>query len=379
MIGPAFSRDVASGEGIMVKSVGAGLAVALWLLGAAGASAQGVVNVYNWTDYIDPKILREFEAKTAIKVRYDTYDSNDVLETKMLAGKTGYDVIVPTSTYLARMIGAGVLMPLDKAKIPNLRHMDGELMARLAKSDPGNAHGVIYLWGTTGIGLNADKVKARMAKPPANSLAMVFDPDVVTKFADCGVNFLDAPDEMIPAALRYLGLDPNAKDEASVAKAEAVLLKVRPYVRKFHSSQYVNDLANGDVCLAFGWSGDILQAKARAEEAKNGVRVQYLLPKEGALQWFDVMTIPKDAPNPAAAHAFIDFLMTPEIAARLSAAVQYPNGNRASLPFVPKDAMEDKDVWPRAEAMKTLYTITPNTQAQQRVFTRAWTKVKAGH
>jgi putrescine transport system substrate-binding protein len=356
----------------------AGLVGAVSLLAVAGASAQGVLNVYNWTDYIDPKILREFEAKTGTKLRYDTYDSNDVLETKMLAGKTGYDVIVPTSTYLARMIGAGVLAPLDKAKIPNLRHMDEELMARLARSDPGNVHGVIYLWGTTGIGLNADKIKARMAKPPANSLAMVFDPAIVATFADCGVNFLDAPDEIIPAALRYLGLDPNAKDEASVAKAEAQLLKVRPFVRKFHSSQYVNDLANGDICLAFGWSGDILQAKARAEEAKNGVRVQYLLPKEGALQWFDVMAIPKDAPNQAAAHAFIDFLMTPEIAARLSTAVQYPNGNKASLPFVPREAMEDKDVWPRAEAMKSLYTVAPNTQAQQRVFTRTWTKVKAG-
>ena len=248
----------------MTNCAVAGLVGAVSLLAAAGASAQGVLNVYNWTDYIDPKILREFEAKTGTKLRYDTYDSNDVLETKMLAGKTGYDIIVPTSTYLARMIGAGVLAPLDKAKIPNLRHMDEELMARLARSDPGNVHGVIYLWGTTGIGLNADKIKARMAKPPANSLAMVFDPAIVATFADCGVNFLDAPDEMIPAALRYLGLDPNAKDEASVAKAEAQLLKVRPFVRKFHSSQYVNDLANGDICLAFGWSGDILQAKARA-------------------------------------------------------------------------------------------------------------------
>jgi len=349
------------------------------VLSAGGARAQAVVNVYNWTDYIDAKILVEFEAKTGIKVRYDTYDSNDVLETKMLAGKTGYDVIVPTSTYLARMIGAGVLAPLDRSKIPNLRHMDADLMARLARVDPGNAHGVIYLWGTTGIGLNADKVKARMPKPPANSLAMIFDPTVVSKFADCGVNLLDAPDELVPAALRYLGLDPNAKDEASVAKAEAALLKIRPFIRKFHSSQYVNDLANGDVCLAFGWSGDILQAKTRAEEAKNGVKVQYLLPKEGALQWFDVMAIPKDAPNPAAAHAFIDFLMTPEIAARISTAVQYPNGNKASLPHISKEAMEDRDVWPRAEAMKTLYTVTPNTQAQQRLFTRVWTKVKAGH
>lgn len=354
-------------------------ALAMLLVGSAAARAQAVVNVYNWTDYIDAKILTEFESKTGIKVRYDTYDSNDVLETKMLAGKTGYDVIVPTSTYLARMIGAGVLAPLDKTKTPNLRHMDPDLMGRLARVDAGNAHGVIYLWGTTGIGLNADKIRARMAKPPANSLAMIFDPAVISKFADCGVNLLDAPDEMIPAALRYLGLDPNSKDEANVLKAEAALLKIRPFVRKFHSSQYVNDLANGDVCLAFGWSGDILQAKARAEEAKNGVKVQYLLPKEGALQWFDVMAIPKDAPNPAAAHAFIDFLMTPEISARISTAVQYPNGNKASLPLISKETMEDKDVWPRAEAMKSLYTITPNNQAQQRLFTRVWTKVKAGH
>ncbi|MBM3558102.1 MAG: polyamine ABC transporter substrate-binding protein [Alphaproteobacteria bacterium] len=349
------------------------------LLAVASHAQERVVNVYNWTDYIDETVLAEFTAKTGIKVRYDTFDSNDVLETKLLAGKTGYDIVVPTSTYLSRLARTGVLAKLDKALLPNLRHLDPELNGRLARLDPDNAHGVIYLWGTTGIGLNADKIKARMAKPPANSLAMIFDPAVIGKFADCGVNLLDAPDEMIPAALRYLGHDPDAKDDAALAKAEAALLKIRPFIRKFHSSQYVNDLANGDVCLVFGWSGDILQAKTRAEEAKNGVRIQYLIPKEGALLWFDTLAVPVDAPHKAEAHAFIDFLMNPEMIARISNKVQYPNANAASWPLVAKEAMADRDVWPTAETRRGLYTITPNGQREQRAFTRVWTKVKGAN
>lgn len=359
----------------LAKTFLSGIAGLAFLAGAAAAQDREV-RVYNWSDYIDPAVLADFTRTTGIKVVYDVYDSNDVLETKLLAGKTGYDIVVPTNTYLARQIQAGVLQKLDKSKLPNLKHMDAELMSRLAKYDAGNQHGVIYLWGTTGIGINADKIKQRMAKPPANSLAMVFDPAVVSKFADCGVNLLDAPDEMIPAALRYLGEDPDSKDPKVLAKAEEHLLKIRPFIRKFHSSQYINDLANGDTCLALGYSGDILQAKTRAEEAKNGVKVQYLLPKEGALQWFDTMAIPTDAPNRDNAHALINYLMDPKVIARITNAVAYPNGNKDAMPFVSKEAKEDKDIFPPPETIKSLYTITPNTQAQQRIFTRIWTRVK---
>ncbi|MCW5751698.1 MAG: polyamine ABC transporter substrate-binding protein [Alphaproteobacteria bacterium] len=356
----------------------AGLAGSMIAASATGAQDK-VVRVYNWSDYIDPKVLEDFTRETGIRVVYDVYDSNDVLETRLMAGRSGYDLVVPTNTYLARQIKAGVLGKLDKSKLPNLRHMDPDLMQRMTKYDPGNEHAVIYMWGTTGIGLNADKIKERMPRPPANSLAMIFDPDVVSKFADCGVNLLDAPDEMIPATLRWLGLDPDSKDPKDLAKAEEHLLKIRPHIRKFHSSQYINDLANGDICLAFGYSGDILQAKARAEEAKNGVRVQYLLPKEGALMWFDNMAIPVDAPNRDNAHALINYLMEPRVIARISDAVQYPNGNKSSLRYISKETMEDEDVFPKPETIRRLYTITPNNQAQQRLLTRIWTRVKAAN
>jgi putrescine transport system substrate-binding protein len=356
------------------------LGLTLSLTAAPPLAAQGkVVNIYNWSDYIDPAVLKDFEKETGIKVRYDVYDSNDTLESKLLAGKTGYDIVVPTQYYMARQVQAKLLQPLDLAKIPNAKNLDPALMERLARFDPGNRHAVIYLWGTSGIGLNAEKIKQRMANPPAYSLRMLFDPEVVSKFADCGVVVLDAPDEIMVAALKYLGLDPNAKDADSIAKAEAAVMKVRPYIRKFHSSQYINDLANGDACLAYGFSGDILQARTRAEEAKKGIRIQYLLPREGAQQWFDVMTIPADASNVDNAHAFINYVLQPRVMAKITNAVQYPNAVPASLAFVSKDAMADKDVFPPTDAIKTLYTVQPFNQNEQRLLTRAWTRVKGGN
>jgi putrescine transport system substrate-binding protein len=346
---------------------------------AGGALAQGkAVNVYNWSDYIDKSVIAAFERESGIKVRYDTYDSNDLLQTKLLAGKTGYDVVVPTSTFLANQITAGALRKLDKSKLPNLKNLDPELMARLAKVDPGNQHAVIYLWGTTGIGLNRDKVKARVANPPSSSLAMLLDPAIVSKFADCGVSLLDAPDEILAATLTFIGLDPDSKKPADLAKAEAHLMKIRPHIRKFHSSQYINDLANGDICLALGWSGDVLQAKQRAIEAKNKVTVQYLIPKEGALQWFDTLAIPIDAPNLESAHTFINYLLRPEVIAKVTNEVKYPNAVPTSLSQVSKEAREDGDVFPSAAVVKQLYTITPANQAEQRAISRLWTKVKAG-
>jgi len=357
--------------------------MALGVMLAAGmsppsAAQQREVRVYNWTDYIDPAVLERFTRESGIRVIYDTYDSNEILEAKLLAGSTGYDIVVPTSNFLAREIQAGVLRPLDRSRLSNLGNLDPALMERLARYDPGNRHGVIYLWGTTGIGLNADKIRSRMRNAPVRSLAMVFDPAVVSRFADCGVNLLDAPDEVIPAVLLYLGENPDAKDARALARAEEQLMRIRPHIRRFHSSQYINDLANGEICLAFGWSGDIVQAKARAEEAKAGVRVQYLLPREGAQMWFDVLAMPRDAPNPEAAHALIDFLMRPDVIAAISNKVQYPNANRASWPLVSREARADPDIWPTESMLGRLFTITPNTQAQQRLFTRLWARVKAG-
>jgi putrescine transport system substrate-binding protein len=353
--------------------------VALGALPAWPLSAQEkVVNVYNWSDYIDQTIIEDFTKATGIKVRYDVYDSNDLLETKLLAGKTGYDVVVPTNGYLARQIKAKVLAKLDKAKLPNLKHMDKELMARMAKYDPDNAHSVIYLWGTTGIGVNVDKIKQRMPKAPLDSLKMIFDPTVVAKFADCGVHLLDAPDEIIGAALKYIGEDPDSKNPDVLAKAEGVLKKIRPHIRKFHSSQYINDLANGDICLAFGWSGDILQAGTRATEAKKGVTVEYHLPKEGAIQWFDSFAIPADAPNKDNAHAFINYMMTPAVIAKASNFVQYPNGNKDSQKLIAKEVTENVNVFPPPAVVKRLYTLTPYDQKTQRLVTGIWTRVKGG-
>lgn len=340
------------------------------------AQSRGVVNVYNWSDYIDEDTLRDFERQTGIKVNYDVYDSNDILETKLLAGRTGFDVVVPTNTYLARLIQAKVLRPLDKAKLPNLRHMDPELMRRLEKYDPGNQHAVIYMWGTSGIGINVDKVRAAMPNAPIDSLRMLFDPAVVSRLASCGVTMLDAPDEIIPAALKYLGLNPDSKDPEVLAKAEEVLMKVRPFIRKFHSSQYINDLANGDVCVAFGWSGDILQAQTRAEEAKNRVRIEYYIPREGALQWFDNFAVPVDAPNFDNAMAFINYMMDPRVVAKNSNYISYPNGNAASVKYIDKSVTENPNIFPPKRVVDRLYTISPNTQAQQRIFTRIWTRVK---
>jgi len=362
----------------IVKSIGAAALALSLLTGVAEAQSKKEVYVYNWSDYIDFKILEDFTKETGIQVIYDTYDSNDLLETKLMAGKTGYDVVVPTSNFLAREIKAGVIAPLDKSKLPNLKNLDPAIMQRMAAYDPGNAHGVVYMWGTSGIGYNAKKVAERMPNAPVDSLALLFDPAVAAKFKDCGIMVLDAADELIPAALRYLGLNPDAKDAESIAKAEAALLKVRPYIRKFHSSQYIEDLANGAICIAFGFSGDIVQARQRAKDAKKGVEIVYSVPKEGALMWFDNLAIPKDAPNKDNAHAFINYMLRPEVIARASNAVFYPNANKDADRFVDKEVKADKGVYPPPEVVKTLFTVTPYDQASQRALTRSWTKVKRG-
>jgi putrescine transport system substrate-binding protein len=355
-------------------------AAAAILLGMAAAPAQErVVNVYNWSDYIDPAVLADFTKDTGIRVQYDTFDANETLETKLLAGRSGYDVVVPTAYFLQRQIKAGVFQKLDKSKLPNLVNVWPEIAQRLAAYDPGNRYAVNYMWGTTGIGYNVKAVRERLGPHATiDSWDVVFKPEMLAKFKDCGVHMLDSADDILPAALRYLGLDPDSTKRGDLDRAADLLAKVRPSVRKFHSSEYLNALAGGEICLVVGWSGDIKQAKNRAIEARNGVEIGYAIPKEGAQMWFDNLAIPKDAPHPDAAHAFINYLLKPEVAARNSNFVAYANGNLASQKFIDKAVFDDKGVYPDAATMRNLYTIQARGPREQRLINRLWTRIKTG-
>lgn len=345
----------------------------------AGAATAETVRVYNWSDYIDESLLDKFEEETGIELVYDVFDSNEVLETKMLAGGSGYDVVVPSGTFLQRQITAGAFQPLDTSKLPNLENMWDVVSSRTEQYDPDNAHSINYMWGTTGIGVNLGKVKEALGEDaPVDSWELVFDPANMEKLADCGVHFLDAPAEMIPAALNYIGEDPNSHDPDVIAKAEEVFMPVRPYIQKFHSSEYINALANGDVCVAVGWSGDILQARDRAAEADNGVEIAYNAPSEGAQMWFDQMAIPVDAPNPEGAHKFLNFIMDAENMAAASNYVYYANGNKASQEHLVEDVIGDPAIYPSEAALNNLFTTTPYPPKVQRVVTRLWTKIKSG-
>lgn len=354
-------------------------AAALSISASAAWAQDRVVNVYNWSDYIDEEILEEFTAETGIKVVYDVFDSNDILETKLLAGSTGYDVVVPSGTFLARQIQAGVFQPLDKSKLTNMGNLDPAVSERLSSYDPGNAHAINYMWGTTGIGYNVAKVAEALGEDyDPNTWDMVFNPEVAAKLKDCGIYILDASDEIIPAALNYLGMDPDSKNADEITQASGLLLEARGNVRKFHSSEYINALANGDICVAVGWSGDVLQARDRAAEADAGVEVEYAIPKEGALMWFDNMAIPADAKNVEEAHEFLNYIMKPEVMAKASNYVYYANGNLASQEFLEKDVIDDPAIYPDEETLSKLYITTPYNQRTQRVVTRAWTKVLTG-
>ncbi|ENN88867.1 spermidine/putrescine ABC transporter [Rhizobium freirei PRF 81] len=337
-----------------------------------------VVNIYNWSDYIDNSILSDFTKETGIKVVYDTFDQNETLETKLLAGKTGYDIVVPTAYFLQRQIKAGVFQKIDKSKLPNITNMWDTVQQRIATYDPGNQYAIDYMWGTSGVGYNVDKVKQILGSDDAPDINVIFDPKLAAKFKDCGIYMLDSPTDVIPAALRYLGLDPNSTKQEDFKKAEDLLTSIRPFVRKFHSSEYINALANGDICIAFGYSGDVLQARNRATEAKNGVNIGYSIPKKGAQMWFDVMAIPADAPHVAEAHAFLNYIMKPEVIAKASDFVAYANGNKASQQFVSKDVLNDPAVYPTDEVREKLFTLTPWDSKTQRLATRLWTKVTTG-
>lgn len=356
-----------------------GMMTAAAALMAAGIAGAEEVHVYNWSDYIDEELLTKFEAETGIKLVYDVFDSNELLETKMLAGSSGYDVVVPTGTFLQRQIQAGAFQKLDKSKLTNIGNLWDVIAERTQKYDPGNDYSVSYMWGTTGVGINVGKVKEVLGEDaPVNSLALIFDPANMEKLSKCGVHMLDAPTEVIPAALKFLGEDPDAQDMETISKVEPVLTAIAPYVLKFHSSEYINSLANGDICVAFGWSGDVLQARDRAAEANNGAEIAYHIPKEGALMWFDQLAIPVDAPNPDAAHKFIDFILNAENAAAASNYVYYANGNSASQEFLNEDVIGDTAIYPDAETTANLYTVSPWDPKVNRDVTRLWTKIKSG-
>ena len=357
----------------------AGLAGAIVVLLAAPALPEGrVVNYYNWSDYQDPTVLDEFTKETGITVRYDTFDSNDTLEAKLLAGQSGYDVVVPTAYFLARQVKAGIFQKLDKSKLPNIANVWPEIANHLAFYDPGNEYAVDYMWGTTGIGYNVKDVK-QILGPDAtiDSWDYVFDPDKIKKFKDCGIHLLDSSDDIMTAGLHYLHLDPNSSDPGDLKKVTDLLIRIRPYVRKFHSSEYLNALATGEICLVVGFSGDVKQAQKRAAEAKGGVELGYSIPKEGAQLWFDTLAVPKDAPDPAEAHELINYLLKPEVAAKNTNYVSYANGDLPSA-FIDKAILDDPSIYPDQATMANLYTIVAHDPKTQRVINRLWTKIKTG-
>ncbi|WP_426425405.1 polyamine ABC transporter substrate-binding protein [Bradyrhizobium genosp. A] len=363
--------------------IGLAIAAALTLLSQGAGAEERVVNFYNWSNYMAPDVLEAFTKETGIKVVYDTFDANETLETRLMAGKSGYDVVVPTAYFLQRQIKANIFQKLDKSKLPNLANAWPMVTKNLATYDPGNEFAANYMWGTTGIGYNVAKVR-QILGPDAriDSWDIVFKPENLAKFKDCGVHMLDSADDIFPAALSYLGLDPNSTKQADLEKAADIVAKVRPSVRKFHSSEYLSALATGEICFVVGWSGDIMQARARAAEAKkdngSGIEIGYAIPKEGAQMFFDNLAIPADAKNVKEAYELINYLYRPEVAAKNSDFLSYANGNLASQKLVDPKILNDKNIYPDDATLSKLFVITARDPATQRVINRLWTKVKTG-
>jgi len=354
--------------------------------GAAGSGDKGntagdsgkVLNLYIWSDYLAANTLSDFEKQTGIKVHVAYFDTNETLETKLLAGSSGYDIVVPTASYFERQIKAGVYQTLDKSKLPNLKNMDTQLMSKVALHDPSNAHGIIYTWGTNGIGYNEKMVKEVMPDAPLDSWRLVFDPAVASKVAKCGISVLDSPAEMLRAVFSYLGKDPNSQNPEDLAQAEAVLLKIRPFIRNINSSEYIEALANGDLCIAVGYNGDVMQARDRAREANKGIEIKYFVPKEGSILWFDMLAIPKDAPDTDSAYAFMNYIMTPQVIADISNFKRYANGNVASQPLVLASVKDDPGIYPPPEQRQKLAVQLADSADQTRAITRVWQKFKTG-
>jgi putrescine transport system substrate-binding protein len=364
---------------MQVRWLGSWLAAAV-IAASPAAGEEPRLNVYNWSDYIAPDTIPKFEAESGIKVTYDVYDGNEVLEAKLLSGRSGYDIVVPSANpFMARQIAAKVYRVLDKTKLGNWKNLDPHILKLVAAADPGNQHGAPYLWSDTGIGYNEAQLRAALSEAaPVDSLALIFDPAVAEKLAGCGISLLDTPQEVFPAALAYLGLDPKGRDLGDLDKALAALEKIRPYIRKFHSSQYINDLANGDLCVALGYSGDVVQARNRAREADNAVEIAFRVPREGAMMSVDMLGIPTDAPHPENALRFIDYLLRPAVIAAITNAVSYPNPNVPATELVKPEIRDDPAVYPPEEVRRRLYVDLPAPPAYERARTRAWTRLKSG-
>nr|WP_312972317.1 polyamine ABC transporter substrate-binding protein [Pseudomonas sp.] len=352
--------------------------IPLMLVASVSQAAQDV-RIYNWTDYIAPDTLKSFQQASGVTPHYDVYDSNETLDAKLMAGRSGYDVVFPSNHFMARQIQGGALKELDKSQLPNWKNLNPTLLKALEGNDPGNKHGFPYLWGSTGIGYNVEKVKAVLGSDvPLDSWDLIFKPELMAKLSKCGVAILDNGPEMLPIALHYLGLPHHSQKPEDYKKAEALLMEMRKNVAYFHSSKYVGELANGDVCMAVGFSGDIMQASARAKEAGNGVDIAYVIPKEGAPMWFDMVAMPKDAPNEKAAYAFMNYLLEPKVIAGISDHVHYANGNSQADGLVDPALKADTTVYPPDEVMEKLYALEAMPLNIDRIRTRIWTKVKSG-
>ncbi|OCW20373.1 polyamine ABC transporter substrate-binding protein [Pseudomonas sp. S3E12] len=349
------------------------------MLVAAISQAAETVKIYNWSSYIAPDTTKNFQKQTGIGFSYDVYDSNETLDGKLMTGNSGYDVVFPSNHFMARQIQGGALKKLDKSQLPNWKNLNPVLLKALENNDPGNAHGFPYLWGSTGIGYNIDKVKAVLGdNAPVDSWDLIFKPEYMEKLSKCGVAILDNGPELLPIALNYLGLPPHSKKTEDYKKAEALLMKVRPYVAYFHSSKYTGDLANGDICVAVGFSGDVLQAESRAKEAKNGVKIGYEIPKEGAAIWFDMVAMPADAPDEKAGYAFMNYLLEPQVMADITNSVHYANGNRAADSLVDPEIKADTKIYPSDEMMGKLFALEAMPLNIDRIRTRVWNTIRMG-
>lgn len=374
---PALKHRMSRGLASLISAAALTAAVTL---PAAAQQEEKVLNIYNWSDYIAEDTIKNFEKETGIKVRYDLFDSNEVLHAKLAAGKTGYDIVVPSSNWARLQIDGGLLRELDKSKIPNLANMDPQLQALIGKLDPGNKHLVVWLWGFTTLGINVDKVKAALGgmPMPENAWDLIFDPKYVSKLKSCGVSVLDSPSEILPPALQYINKPAFSKNASDYQDAGRLLQSIRPYITLFSSSGYINDLANGSLCLSLGWSGDINIARQRAIDAKNGNNIVALVPKTTATLLFDTMAIPTDAPHPNNAHLWINYITRPEVHASLTNKVFYANPNAAALKFVKKELAENKTIYLSDEDKKRMTVPEPYSSDTRRVMTRVYTKFKTG-
>lgn len=358
------------------------LITSLLLILSTFASFAGEVqnlHIYNWSDYIAPDTIMTFKKQTQINVTYDVFDSNEVLESKLMAGRTGFDLVVPTDSFLARQIKANIYQPLNKSLLPNLKHLDRRMLKMMEIYDPDNRYAIPYMWQSTGIGYNLDKVKAILGdEVPLDSWDLVFKPENLKKLNRCGVAFLDAPSEMYPTVLHYLGRDPNSQESKDYTEATRLLEMLRPYVTYFHNSKYISDLSGGDICIAIGWSGDVMQAADAAVQANHGVKVGYIIPKEGAIITFDVFAIPKDAKNVAAAHQFLNYLLEPKVIAAITNRIFYANVNQDAVPYIDAEVLANPGIYPAPDVMARLFPIIEQSPGLDRLMVRLWTRVVSG-